>query len=312
MGAQPMILREIEVDERLAQASEAVRLSIADVLIGDWPGSPRARGTLGLSRLFTRCGYECDYNGRQKRAWVAEALAGASPELCEKILIRACSPGEYHGDRDSAAAVTSKMNRVLITCGLQLAENGGGLRLEVCDAVADLPEREDFVTDPVSGLAVPDFEQLDVTADEARELAGTWEEAARCYRAGAFLAATIMLGSLLEALLLLALKSNRKLIQARGIRFMDNRGQERAPEKWSLGEMIEAASSLGWTSPKVKAFSHSIREYRNLVHPELRRRPSDLPRSDECIIASIIISGTVSELRRHINQTWKGEMDGAR
>lgn len=115
-----------------------------------------------------------------------------------------------------------------------------------------------------------------------------------------------MLGSLLESLLLLSLKRNRTAISDANIKFTDANNRERPPERWSLSEMIEAATQLEWTNQKLRAFSHALREYRNLIHAELRRRPEQLPRAHECLIASIIVASVVNDLRMRINSQTKG------
>ena len=94
----------------------------------------------------------------------------------------------------------------------------------------------------------PDFKQPDLSDVEARDLVSQWEEASKCYIATAFLAAMVMLGSLLETLLLLGLKRNRDALCSADVHFTDANNRDRPPEKWSLSEMIEAATAMGWTT----------------------------------------------------------------
>lgn len=279
-------------------------LAIADIITGDAEGSPRVRGSFGLTRLFSRCGVAVEYDGSSKRAWTTRQLKEVGHDGFIKILAQLLSPTEYGGDHGAAADASALLDRSLIRTGV---------RFSLIDGTGSFTRADPVVIEPLttaasahSGLVMPDFEQLDISAAEAQNFLFTWREIELCYRATAYLAATIMLGSLLESILLVALKRNRGKLAPAGVIYHDARNQERPPEKWSLSEMIEAASQLGWTNQKARAFSHSLREYRNLVHPELRRRPNDMPTGHECLIGSIIVASLVNDLRTAINSTSKG------
>ena len=179
----------------------------------------------------------------------------------------------------------NSLSQILLTDGLQLAERDGAILVTPAEAGVKL--LEDLIKRERSdgGLRPPDLDQLDLTDAEGRQFFEMWLEADKCFRAGAYLASTVMLGSLLESLLLLALKRNRDAVKEANVRRFDDKNMERPIERWSLNEMIEACAEMGWTAQRVKAFSHSLREFRNLVHPELRKRETDLPRTDECLIS---------------------------
>jgi hypothetical protein len=297
--------KQIEIVESLRGLSDESFQRIADFVVGEFDGAPRARGSYGIGRLFTRCGIQAEYNGSSRDTWAFGVLRDAEPSALARVLIRLSCSDEYHGSQEVAQRAALFLNRILIVRSVQIALRNGQPCLDAVDPEFELPDiplgsRED------SGLSTPDFEQLDLSADEATELVSQWDEVTKCYSASAFLAAMVMLGSLLESLLLLGFKRNRPTIEAANIHFTDASNRDRPPERWSLNEMIEAACRLGWTNQKLRAFSHSLREYRNLIHAELRRRPEQLPRDHECLIASIIVSSVVTELRSHINLPTKG------
>ena len=202
---------------------------------------------------MTRCGVQAEYDGSPKPDWVVKILQESDASLLGRLLLRLTSADEYHGDQASAHRAASLLNKVLLSCGVQIVfENGAPVLTEVDPnlAISEASCRTGIDSD----LIVPDFEQLDLSDAEARELVSQWDEATKCYAANAFLAAMVMLGSLLESLLLLSLKRNRAAISDANISFTDANNRERPPERWSLSEMIEAATQLGWTNQKLRSF----------------------------------------------------------
>jgi hypothetical protein len=268
-------------------------------VVGDVAGPVKTRGTYGIRKLFDRCGIVApDFTGGPKDEWVRNTFLALSPEEFLAVLGRILS-SEENGSEDKRRAVFDTFNSALLEYGVQLSANENQ-QITIVSVDARLQGVQQGRRS-ANGLVDPDFEKLDITEDEALRLTITWDEAVKCFGAGAYLAAMIMLGSLLEAVLLLAFQRNRETIKSAGVAFADNKNQEKPIEKWSLGEMIQAAAKLGWTTQKLTSFAHSLREYRNYVHPELRHRLSELPKSHECLIGSLVVTGAVDDLCKAIN-----------
>jgi signal recognition particle subunit SEC65 len=117
------------------------------------------------------------------------------------------------------------------------------------------------------------------TSDRLIEVAQFYHrEARRCSRIHAYLAASIMQASALEASLqamcFLYPEHVKKTTSHRRKRF--RRGRNRALE-FTLNELIKIASELGWFPPttitlgtkktNLTELAHQVREIRNLVHP---------------------------------------------
>jgi hypothetical protein len=94
-----------------------------------------------------------------------------------------------------------------------------------------------------------------------------WVEAQKCQYTGAYLAAVILMGSILEGLLL-----SRTHLSA-----PDAHRSSKAPKRrdgsnlplpeWNLNSLIEVAVDLKWLKVDRGKFSHALRESRNVVHP---------------------------------------------
>jgi hypothetical protein len=120
----------------------------------------------------------------------------------------------------------------------------------------------------------PDFSPL--AADKAMQdiLVRRWKECGKCLHSGAHLAATVMMGGLLEALFVARankLKDKGALFKCKSIP-IDSRTKKALELKdWTLRPYIDVAFELGWISSSGKDVAAVLRDYRNYVHPEKER-----------------------------------------
>lgn len=101
-----------------------------------------------------------------------------------------------------------------------------------------------------------------------------WQECARCLRASAPLAATVMMGGLLEALFVSrANKLSDKSALFRSPSAPIDSKTKRALElrHWTLAPYIDVGHDLGWISRSAKDVAAILRDYRNYIHPEKER-----------------------------------------
>jgi hypothetical protein len=121
---------------------------------------------------------------------------------------------------------------------------------------------------------VPNFLPLASDSTMQAILNRRWEECRRCLAADAALAATVMMGGLLEALFV-----------ARANRMSDKSPLFRSPaapidsktrkplelRQWMLASYIDVGHDLRWISRSAKDVAAILRDYRNYVHPEKER-----------------------------------------
>ena len=141
------------------------------------------------------------------------------------------------------------------------------------EALAALRARA-AVTPPVSESSAdtpPDFSKL--AADQAMQeiLIRRWGECQRCVRADAPLAATVMMGGLLEALCLA--RVNRMPDKAPVFKAMaaplDPKTKKVLPlQEWTLRHYLDVAHELKWLTRSGKDVGVVLRDYRNYIHPQ--------------------------------------------
>jgi hypothetical protein len=144
--------------------------------------------------------------------------------------------------------------------------------------------------------SLPDFIRVVEDPNLARVLKRRWQEISRARRAKAYLAATILLGSILEGVLLAHVRQNpREANQATPA--PRNRNDEVLPfSRWKLNDLIQVAFDCQWIGTPVKDFSLELRDYRNLIHPREQAQTGTYPDAHTCEIAQLVVEATIGDL----------------
>jgi hypothetical protein len=97
-----------------------------------------------------------------------------------------------------------------------------------------------------------------------------WTECANCVSVGAPLAAIVMMGGLLEALLLARVhKTPNKAPIFGALKAPKDRttGKAMPLQEWTLRHYIDVAHELSWISSSARDVGEIVRDYRNYIHP---------------------------------------------
>jgi hypothetical protein len=119
----------------------------------------------------------------------------------------------------------------------------------------------------------PDFTQLISDPPMLAILTRRWTETLACMRVDAHLAATVMMGGLLEALLLARVNrlTDLKPVFTARTAPKDKSGKARPLKDWGLKDYLDVANELGWIRQSAKDVGQVLRDYRNYIHPEKER-----------------------------------------
>lgn len=122
--------------------------------------------------------------------------------------------------------------------------------------------------------SAPSFAPLAADPGMQTILERRWDECRRCIEAGAPLAATVMMGGLLEALLVARanmLSDKSKLFKASATPLDPKTKKPLDLRQWMLGPYIDVGHELKWISSSAKNVAVILRDYRNYIHPEKER-----------------------------------------
>jgi hypothetical protein len=115
----------------------------------------------------------------------------------------------------------------------------------------------------------PDFSPLITDAIMQEVLRARWTECTLCLRANAALAATVMMGGLLEAILLARINSEHdktSIFMAKAAP-RDSQAKTKHLKEWMLSDYIKVAHEMKWVSVSVRDVGEVLRDYRNYIHP---------------------------------------------
>lgn len=124
-----------------------------------------------------------------------------------------------------------------------------------------------------------------------------WLEAQRCQHAGAFLAAVIIMGSILEALLLARCSASPSQAHQSSASPKDHRsGKAIAIHEWSLSALVDVSVSNAWLKTDRGGFSHALRQSRNIVHPYEQARTGANFDEATCKVCWQVLNASVDDL----------------
>ena len=140
------------------------------------------------------------------------------------------------------------------------------------------------------------FTDLPLDRRMTEVMASRMAEAQKCLQVGAFLATVILCGSVLEGMCEGFGKRNADDVK-RAFRDRFNRQPPRL-EEWTLVQWIVVLAQLGHLSPTIEKFSHSLREFRNYVHPGVELRTGFSLDHHSAAIGFQVVLAAASDLTR--------------
>ncbi len=124
---------------------------------------------------------------------------------------------------------------------------------------------------PLTSDRPPAFATLILDGRMQEILVRRWAECIACVQTEAPLAATVMMGGLLEALLLARVNresDKAKVFKAAGAPKDKKTGKTLPLSEWTLQHYIGVAHELTWISRSAMDVSKVLRDYRNYIHPQ--------------------------------------------
>ena len=276
--------------------------AIAELICGSGGGSgadydsPGPYRTMGEVHTFLeRAGVAPQGQSGTRKWFVLESLRMANgTNALEKLLLRLVSPKEYPGKGNLREGVEDHLNEILQVEGLDVSLLGVEPVVRERTASAPAPKPQEM-----SVQVAPDFYRLVQDNSLADVLSFRWQEAQKCVDAEAYLAAIVMMGSILEGVLLSRFEQNPEIgNRAKSSPRDRGTGKPKQIGEWGLSSMVDVAHEVGWLQGDVKRFSHGLRESRNLVHPYEQRMHGDVPDKDTCSICWQVVQAAVSDLLR--------------
>lgn len=273
--------------------------SLAEMICGDGQDYPVYRTGSELTRFFRRVGFSnVTHDGSTRKWWTLSILEHLSENNLKAVILRLADPREYRGNSSHVQQAIKKLNEILMIEGLKVELDGVKPTLKgITPQILEVKEKEDL-----KPLPPPDFLSLKLEPGLGQILEDRWTEAQRCLDGGACLAATIIMGSLLEGILLAVLQKYPKEANTSKVAPKDPKtAKVKYFAEWSLSEMINVAHDVGWIDLDVKKFSHSLRDFRNLIHPYQQMVLRTFPDKDTCEISWLVVQAATNDLAKRLS-----------
>lgn len=116
----------------------------------------------------------------------------------------------------------------------------------------------------------PSFATIAADAEMQQLLMNRWNECVACVNYDLPLAATVMMGGILEALLIARINKlvdQSPVFKAKAAPKDKTSGAVLKLREWTLSNYLDVAHELGWISDTYKDVGAILRDYRNYIHP---------------------------------------------
>ena len=156
------------------------------------------------------------------------------------------------------------------------------------------PTEEEFLkADYTSKI---NFEKLKIQSTLIPIIKYRFEEALKCFQSKSYLATIFMSGSILEGLLLgFALQDPQRFNQSKSSP-KNKEGKVKNFPDWTLGEFIDVAHDIGLIHLDVKKYSHSLRDFRNFIHPYQEMHMGFTPDHHTSLISLQVLKAAIASL----------------
>ncbi|MEK7441309.1 MAG: hypothetical protein AABZ78_10965 [Chloroflexota bacterium] len=225
-----------------------------------------------LIKFFNDLGFNDSYEQGFPSRWMYtdEKLAqiNGTPEL-DKCIKKLLSPVNFINRIGELDNFIKEFNQFLAFDKWKVIRNGAEItftrldKIDIDDNAGEINEddflKREFQETPLESIG------LDENIIEILKL--RVNEIEKCLSADAPLSVIFLAGSTLEGVLLgIALKYPKEFNQSKSSP-KDKEGKVRQFPDWTLSNFIEVAYEVGLLAEDVKKYSHSLREFRNYIHP---------------------------------------------
>lgn len=124
------------------------------------------------------------------------------------------------------------------------------------------------------------------------------DEINKCLNNDISLGAIFLIGSTLEGLLIDVAKLNPEKFNKSKSAPKDTNGSIKKFKDWSLNSLIDVAHETNFIELDVKKFSHSLRDFRNYIHPEEQVAQNFNPDKNTAILAYNVLLAAMEDLNK--------------
>ncbi|MEG5000430.1 hypothetical protein [Microcoleus sp. B4-D4] len=160
------------------------------------------------------------------------------------------------------------------------------------------PTEDEFLKREFSNISIA---EIGLESDLSDILQQRIKEIEQCFSAGAYLSVILLAGSTLEGILLGLAKKHPQQFNTSKKAPKDTSGKVKKFPDWSLNSFIDVARDINLIQHDTEKFSHSLREFRNYIHPFDQMRSGFNPRQDTAKICLQVLKTAIHEINESVS-----------
>jgi hypothetical protein len=228
------------------------------------------------------------------------AQINGTPEL-DKCIKKVFSPVNFIGRVSDLDKLIKEFNQFLAFDNWKIIRNNVEIIFSKVDEVniddeSNEIQEDDFLEKEFHEIPI-ELIGLDGVVTEVLEC--RFDEIKKCLSSDAPLSVIFLAGSTLEGILLgVALKHPKEFNQSTASP-KDKEGRVKRFQYWTLSNFIDVAHDVGLLKEDVKKFSHSLRDFRNYIHPYEQISSRFNPDKHTAKISWQVLKAAIYQLTKH-------------
>lgn len=260
-----------------------------------------------LVQFFNALGFSDSYGQGFPSRWAFtdERLRqlNGTPGLDECIR-SALSPANFIGRIPELDKHIAEFNQYIAFDKWKIIRNGAEIgftklqKIEIDEATTPITEDE-FLKREFSDVSIAEIGLESVVSEILQKRITEIEQ---CFSADAYLSVILLAGSTLEGILLgLAIKYPKQFNTSKATP-KDTSGKVRKFHEWSLSAFIDVARDINLIQHDTQKFSHSLRDFRNYIHPFEQMTSGFNPRQHTAKICLQVLKAAIHEINESISK----------
>lgn len=259
-----------------------------------------------LVQFFNEFGFNDSYGQGFPSRWMYtdERLStiNGTPEL-DKCIKQLFSPINFIGRIQELDNLINDLNQYLAFDKWRIVRNGADISFKRLDKVeVEEPtasnQEDTFLNREFSNISI---HGLGLEGPVVAVLEHRVKEIEKCFSASSPLAVILLAGSSLEGVLLgLAIQYPRHFNTTKAAP-KDSAGKVKQFHEWSLSNFIDVAKELTILKHDTYKFSHSLRDFRNYIHPFEQMASGFAPREHTAKICLQVLKAAINDMHENIS-----------
>ncbi|WP_219904853.1 hypothetical protein [Halomonas ventosae] len=263
-----------------------------------------------LVQFFNHLGFNDSYRQGFPSRWMytdqcLEAING-SPEL-DKCIRAVLNPADFIGKVPELDAHIASFNQYLAFDKWKIVRNGAEInfrRLEKVE-IDEAPSYENSETE--DEFLRREFTNVSVSAlglegSVSEILDQRIKEIEKCFFGKAYLAVILMAGSTLEGALLGVANNHPRSFNSAKASPKDGAGKVKQFHEWTLSAFIDVAQELRIVQHDTQKFSHTLRDFRNYIHPFQQMSSGFSPTDHTAKLCLQVLKAAIHELGQNVGK----------